>query len=169
MIINVAIVFVIFFCLISCNKTKKEELKQYLTNDSMAMWDITMKNFVELKDTSYYHHYYKSYLIYSNFVCDKFAKSRDGNRFIEFLGPKPNLIGLCNQWEIKNDSTIILNCKDVFVVKIINRDTLYLFDTLGIKKHEMYRDKTPWNIDEESVLIKNKQVESGEYLDPYIY
>lgn len=155
----------LFILLTSCTKSKKEELRVYLTNDSISMWDITMKRLTVLSDTTYYHHYFRSYLIQDDFVCESFAKTRNGIRYIDFLGPKTNFKGLCNKWEILNDSTVKLNCRDVFVVRIISRDTVHLIDTLGVKQHEMYRVQPPWNIDEESVKIRDKEVESGKYLE----
>jgi len=166
---SIKTVLIACILLTSCGKTKKEELREYLTNDSISMWDITMKRLTVLSDTTYYHRYFRSYLIQDDFVCEAFAKTRNGIRYIDFLGPKPNLRGLCNKWEILNDSTVKLNCRDVFVVRIISRDTVHLIDTLGVKQHEMYRVQPPWNIDEESVKIRDKRVESGEYLDKRIY
>ena len=68
-----------------------------------------------------------------------------------------------------NDSTVKLNCNNIFVVRIISKDTLFLIDVSGIKHHEMYRVQPPWNINEESVKIRDEQVKSGEYLDKRTY
>lgn len=154
---------------ISCDVSKKEELFDYLTNGKVSMWDITAKNYIKLRDTAYYREYIRSISFDVNYNCERYMKVICCDRIIDILGPKPNYRGLCNKWEILNDSTVKLNCKDVFVVKIISRDTVHLIDTLGIKQHEMYRVKPPWNIDKESVLNKNKEIESGEYLDNRIY
>lgn len=91
------------------------------------------------------------------------------DRHARRIGPKVNVTGKCNRWEMLNDSVIKMNCDETFVVKIINRDTVYLFDTLGVKKHEMYRVFKPWEINQESVEIRDKLIESGEYLSPYLY
>src|SRR5690606_10445309 len=155
----------LFILLTSCTKSKKEELKAYLTNDSISMWDITMKRLAVLSDTTYYHHYFRSISFGGNFECNQYAYTIYGDRIIDFLGPKPNYLGLCNKWEILNDSTVKLNCRDVFVVRIISRDTVHLIDTLGVKQHEMYRVQPPWNIDEETVKIRDKEVKSGKYLE----
>lgn len=47
----------------------------YLTNDSISMWDITMKRLAVLSDTSYYHHYFRSISFRKNFECDQYAKT----------------------------------------------------------------------------------------------
>ena len=166
---KVIICLIVSLFLFNCKKTKEDELFTYLTNDSISMWDITMKRLTVLSDTTYYHHYFRSYLFQDDFICESFAKTKNGIRLIDFLGPEPNLRGLCNKWEILNDSTVKLNCKNIFVIRKISRDTLHLIDTLGVKQHEMYRVQPPWNIDEESVKIRDKQVESGEYLDKRVY
>ena len=163
----ICILISLFF--LSCEKNKEKELFAYLTNDSISMWDITMKRLTVLSDTTYYHHYFRSYLIQDDFVCEGYAKTKIGERLLSIWGSEPNYAGLCNKWEILNDSTIKLNCRDVFVVRIISRDTVHLIDILGVKQHEMYRVQPPWNIDEESVKIRDKQVESGKYLDKRVY
>ena len=53
-------------------------------------------------------------------------------------------------------------CKEVFVIKKINKDTVYLYDLEGFKAHEMYRVSPPWNINQESVRIRDNKVDSGE-------
>lgn len=163
------IYLLIFLCFYSCKKHKENKLHIYLINDSLSMWDVTMKTLINFDDTTYYHHYFRSYLFKDDFICEGYAKTKIGDRLLSIWGPEPNYAGLCNKWEILNDSTVKLNCRDVFVVRIISRDTVHLIDTLGVKQHEMYRVKPPWNIDEESVEIRDKQVESGEYLDKRIY
>ncbi len=156
-------------CLMMGCKKEKEGILIYLTNDTISMWNMKISRLVILDDTTYYHHYFRSISFGENFECNQYAYTVYGDRIIDFLGPKPNYLGLCNKWEILNDSTVKLNCRDVFVIKIISRDTLHLIDTLGVKQHEMYRVQPPWNIDEESVKIRDKQVESGEYLDKRVY
>lgn len=162
-------ILMIFLLFISCEPNKTTKLNTYLTNDSISMWDITMERYVELKDTSYIHRYFRSISFSSDFNCERYAKTIYNDRMIDFLGPEPNYLGLCNKWEILNDSIVKLNCRDIFEIKIINKDTLFLLDSLGIKKHEMYRVKVPWNIDKELIQIRNEKVESGEYLDKKVY
>ena len=156
--------FIISFIFFGCKKEKKE-IFIYLTNDTISMWNMRMSRLVILDDTTYHHHYFRSISFCENYECNQYAYTIYGDRIIDFLGPKPNYLGLCNKWEILNDSTIKLNCRDVFVVKVISRDTLHLIDTLGIKQHEMYRVQPPWNIDEESVKLRDKEVKSGKYLE----
>lgn len=163
----ILIVLFLFGC--QSKLTNKEKLLNYLTNDSISMWDITMKRLAVLSDTSYYHNYFRSISFRKNFECDQYAKTIWGDRHMEVLGPEPGYADLCNKWEILNDSTVKLNCKNVFVVRIISKDTLHLIDVSGIKKHEMYRVQQPWNIDEETVKFIDKQVKSGEYLDKRTY
>lgn len=161
------LLFLVF--LFSCKQNKKDVLITYLTNDSVGMWDIVTERKVELKDTSYIHFYYRSISFSSDFTCERYAKTIWNERIIDYLGPIPNYLGLCNKWEIINDSIIKLNCKDVFVFKLINKDTLYLFDTLQIKKHEMYRVNNNWNIDKGSLNIKKEKIRRGHYLDDIVY
>lgn len=92
-----------------------------------------------------------------------------GDRHMKVLGPEPGYADLCNKWEVLNDSTVKLNCKNVFVVRIISKDTLHLIDVSGIKKHGMYRVQQSWNIDEETLKFRDEQVKSGEYLDKRTY
>lgn len=157
--------FIIFPMFFSCEKTKEDELFSYLTNDSISMWNVTMSSLAVLSDSTYYHHYFRSISFDENFECNQYAYTIYGDRMIDFLGPEPNYLGLCNQWGILNDSTVKLNCRDVFVVRIISRDTVHLIDTLGVKQHEMYRVQPPWNIDEELVKMRDKEVKSGKYLE----
>lgn len=159
----------IFSLLLFSSCHKKKILHEYLTNDSVSMWDMKINTLIELKDTSYNHSYFKSYLFDEEFNCQVFRNLIWGERIAQVIGPQSNILGLCDKWEILNDSTIKMNCDETFVVKIINRDTLYLFDTLGVKKHEMYRVSKPWNINQESVNIRDKLIESGEYLDNRSY
>lgn len=167
-LINI-ILFITCLFLLSCSFDKKRNLSSYLTNDSISMWDMKMNRLIKLKDTTYQHYYYKSFLFNKNLVCERYSKTKTGERLIDIIGPKPNYLGLCNRWEILNDSIIKLNCTDTFVIKIISEDTLYLFDRFGVKQHEMYRVDLPWNIDEESVKIHNEQIENEKYLDNKIY
>lgn len=159
----------VFSILVFSSCAKKNVLREYLTNDSISMWDMKINTLIELRDTSYNHSYFKSYLFKEDFNCQVFSKLIWDERVAEIIGPKPNILGLCDKWEILNDSTIKVNCVDTFVVKIINRDTIYLFDTLGVKKHEMYRVSKPWNINEESVEIRDKLIESGDYSGNIVY
>jgi len=168
-IMNKILYLGLFLLLTNCDFIKKPTLVEYLSNDSIQMWDITMYNYIELRDTSYFHKFLRSISFDKNFQCEQYARIICCERIIDVLGPKPNHFGLCNKWELLNDSTVKLNCKDVLVVKIINRDTVHLIDTLGIKQHEMYRVSPPWNVDKESVLIKNKKIENGEYLENISY
>src|SRR5690606_19555723 len=167
--INKFKILMIIFLFIACQPNKSEEMRTYLTNDSISMWDITMERHVQLRDTSYIHRYFRSISFSSDFICERYVKTIYNDRMIDFLGPEPNYIGLCNKWEILNDSIVKLNCRDIFAIKIINKDTLFLFDSLGIKKHEMYRVKTFWNIDKERIKIRDKKIENGEYLDKKVY
>lgn len=155
--------------LFSCKKNKQDILINYFTNDSISMWDIVTERKVELKDTSYIHLYYRSISFSSDFICERYAKTISNDRMIDYLGPIPNYLGLCNKWEFINDSIIKLNCKDVFIFKIINKDTLYLFDSLQIKKHEMYRVNSNWNIDKDLLNIKKEKIRSGHYLNDIVY
>lgn len=166
---NYTFLLMFFLLLLSCKHSKENKLSEYFTNDTISMWDMKMVSLQQLRDTTYYHNYFRSYLFQKDFICENYAKTNSGIRLIEILGSKPNYAGLCNKWEILNDSTIKLNCKNIFVVRIISKDTVHLIDTLGIKQHEMYRVEPPWNIDEESVRIRDKQIKTGEYLDNNIY
>ena len=158
------IIIVFLFFLFGCSE-KKKDIEIILTNDSISMWDIRRCDKVEINGVAYPHCYMESISFNINGICELYKKRILNDRKIIILGPKPNYLGLCNKWEILNDSTIKLNCRDVFVVKVISRDTLHLIDTLGIKQHEMYRVQPPWNIDEESVKLRDKEVKSGKYLE----
>src|SRR5690606_29188112 len=117
---NKFIIFILIsLFLFSCKKNKEKELFIYLTDDSISMWDITMKTVIKFDDTTYYHHYFRSYLFKDDFICEGYAKTKIGERLLSIWGPEPNYAGLCNKWEILNDSTVKLNCRDVFVVKVI--------------------------------------------------
>ena len=166
---KVIICLIVSLFLFNCKKTKEDELFSYLTNDSISMWDITMKRLTVLRDTTYYHHYFRSISFDKNFECNQYGYTIYGARIMDVLGPKPNYLGLCNKWEILNDSTVKLNCKNIFVIRKISRDTLHLIDTLGVKQHEMYRVQPPWNISEKSIKRRDREVESGEYLDKRVY
>ena len=158
----------IFSLLLFSSCHKKKILHEYLTNDSVSMWDMPIMELQVIDDDSSYFERTISFLFYKDLTCDVFNLGmRD--RHARRIGPKVNVTGKCNKWEMLNDSVIKMNCVDSFVVKIINRDTLYLFDALGVKKHEMYRVSKPWNINEESVEIRDKLIESGEYLSSYLY
>ena len=85
--------------LFSCKQNKQDKLINYFTNDSISMWDIVTERKVELKDTSYIHLYYSSISFSSDFTCERYAKTISNDRMIDYLGPKPNYLGLCNKWE----------------------------------------------------------------------
>ena len=166
---KVIICLIVSLFLFNCKKTKEDELFSYLTNDSISMWNITMKRLAVLRDTTYYHHYFRSISFDKNFECNQYAYTIYGDRIMDVLGPKPNYSGLCNKWEILNDSTVKLNCKNIFLIRKVSRDTLHLIDTLGVKQHEMYRVQPPWNISEKSIKRRDREVESGKYLDNRVY
>lgn len=161
------LIFFFIFLFTSCNRNN--QIFDTLTNDSSSMWDmkIVEKRKVGEHDSISINRHV-SYLFHKNFVCEVFNVGPT-DRIALKIGPKINVTGLCNKWEIVNDSIIKLNCKKLFIVKIIDKDTLYLFDTLGVKKHELYRVKKPWNINKESVNVRDKLIENNEYLSPYIY
>lgn len=163
---NLSILLVLIF-FASCGK--EYEIKNFLTNGSSSMWDMPIieKRMMGERDSIIIRRSI-GLLFYKDYKCERFNVG-EANRTALRIGPEVNITGLCNKWEILNDSTIRINCKDIFIVKIISKDTLYLFDTLGVKKHEMYRVKQPWNINEASVKIRDKLIESGEYLSPYLY
>lgn len=143
---KIFLLLIMIFLVISCKKSKQEELITILTNDSMSMWNVTMQTYIELKDTTYYHDYYKSLMFTKDFICDEFALLRSGIRNISLRDSIPNSFGYCNRWEILNDTMIKINCKEIFVIKKISKDTVYLYDLDGFKAHEMYRVSPPWNI-----------------------
>jgi len=164
---NSFIIFLLFILFSSC-KNKKNEILEYLSDNDSSMWNMVVKEkHIYDNDTLSFERTI-SFLFRSDYTCEVYNLGPLRRHALR-IGPKPNVTGLCNKWEILNDSTIKLNCKDIFVVKMISKDTLYLLDTLGVKKHEMYRVSQPWNIDEKSVKIRDKLIESGEYLSPYIY
>ena len=164
---NRFLIFILFFLLLSCDKSEKK-LVEYLTQNNRSMWDMPINEMQVIDNDTTYFERRNSYLFYENYICEVY-KLGPKQRHAVRIGPKTNVTQMCNKWEILNDSTIKLNCKDIFVVKMISKDTLYLLDTLGVKKHEMYRVSQPWNIDEKSVKIRDKLIESEEYLSPYIY
>lgn len=158
----------VFSFIVFSSCTKKNVLREYLTNDSVSMWDMPIMELQVIDNDSSYFERTISFMFHKDLTCEVFnlgMKDRHSRR----IGPKVNVTGKCNRWEILNDSVIKMNCDETFVVKIINRDTVYLFDTLGVKKHEIYRVSKPWKIDQESVEIRDKLIESGEYLSPYLY
>ena len=162
------IYFILLFIFNSCKNVNKDAI-DILTGDSVYLWDIITKDSIKLKDSLHYYEYTKSISFDVNGQSNRYDILVNRNRRIQIIGPKVNATGLCNKWEILNDSTIKLNCRDVFVVKVISRDTVHLIDTLGVKQHEMYRVHPPWNIDEESVSFWKEQIKSGKYLDKRIY
>lgn len=139
-------IFIFLLLISSCKKTKQEELITILTNDSMSMWNVTMQTYIELKDTTYYHDYYKSLMFTKDLICEQYSLLYSGKRDISIIGSTSYSMGYCNKWEILNDSTIKIMCTEVFVIKKINKDTVYLYDLDGFKAHEMYRVSPPWNI-----------------------
>lgn len=166
---NRLIYLLFLLCFYSCKKHRESTLHTYLTNDSLSMWDITTRDSIMLNDSLHYYEYTKSISFDISGQSNRYDILVNKKRRIQIIGPKLNYAGLCNKWEILNDSTVKLNCRDVFVIKIISRDTLHLIDTLGVKQHKMYRVQPPWNIDEESIKTRDNQLESGEYLDRRVY
>src|SRR5690554_2424548 len=164
---NSFLILVVLIFFISCEK--ENEIKNFLTNGSSSMWDMPIieKRMIGEQDSIIIQRSI-GLLFHEDYKCERFNVGKTKRTALR-IGPKVNVTGLCNKWKILNDSTIKLNCKDIFVVKMISKDTLYLLDTLGVKKHEMYRVSQPWNIDEKSVKIRDKLIESEEYLSPYIY
>lgn len=164
------IMFLILLLIMGCQPTfnNEEKLVNFLTNDSVSMWDIPINEMQVIDNDTTYFERRISYLFYKNYICEVY-KLGPKQRHAVRIGPKTNVTQMCNQWKILNDSTIRMNCKDIFVIRVVNRDTLYLIDTLRQKKHEMYRISQPWNINKESVEIRDKLIKNEEYLNPYIY
>jgi hypothetical protein len=164
---NRFLIFILFFLLLSCDKSEKK-LVEYLTQNNKSMWDMPINEMQVIDNDTTYFERRISYLFDKNYICEVY-KLGPKQRHAVRIGPKINVTQMCNKWEILNDSTIRMNCKDIFVIRVVNRDTLYLIDTLRQKKHEMYRISEPWNINKESVEIRDKLIENEEYLNPYIY
>lgn len=160
---NYFMILIISLVLMGCKKEKRD-IEILLTNDSISLWDIRIYYKTESNGITIYDDFLESISFNTNGLCELYKNMIYKKRKIEILGPKPNYLGLCNKWEIINDSTIKINCRDTFVVRIISRDTIHFYDTLGVKKHELYRVPPPWNIDEESVKRRDREVESGAYL-----
>src|SRR5690606_35346112 len=114
-IIFLGLLFLVFF---SCKKEKR--VCTILTNDSVALWDITFYE-ESYKNDSIYLKRTRSISFHNNFDCFTYSKLRTGERIIDVIGPKKNYLGLCSKWELINDSLIFLNCKNKFTVRIINR------------------------------------------------
>lgn len=159
----------VFSILVFSSCTKKNLLHEYFTNDSVSMWDMPIMELQIIDNDSLYFERNISFIFHKDFTCEVFNLGINDKRYALQIGPEVNYTNKCMKWEILNDSTITMNCVDTFVVKIINRDTVYLFDTLGVKKHEMYRVFKPWNINQESVKFRNSLIDSGEYLDNIVY
>src|SRR5690606_34146918 len=152
---------------LSCDKSEKK-LVEYLTQNNRSMWDMPINEMQVIDNDTTYFERRNSYLFYENYICEVY-KLGPKQRHAVRIGPKPNVTGLCNKWEILNDSTIKMNCKNIYTLKMIDRDTLYLINLSGKKEYEMYRVYEPWYIDMESVNIRDSLIQSGEYLSPYIY
>jgi|SRR5690606_16583290 len=162
-IIFLGLLFLVFF---SCKKEKR--VFTILTNDSVALWDITFYE-ESYKNDSIYLKRTRSISFHNNFDCFTYSKLRTGERIIDVIGPKKNYLGLCSKWELINDSIIFLNCKNKFTVRIINRDSIDLVDSLGIVKFHLKRVQKPWNIDENSLKRREREVKTGEYIKQPIY
>lgn len=165
-IIIFSFILVSFF---NCNENKNSTLIKLLTNDSISLWDKKIYDSIYSDDGYYYYNRFESISFDINYDCELYYKTIDDNRIIKILGPMINKDGLCNKWEIINDTTIKLNCNEIFIVEIINRDTLILYDQNYIKKHELYRVIEDWNIDKESLIKKNEAIESEDYLSPIVW
>lgn len=154
--------FLVIFFFSSCNKENK--LKKILTDDDKSLWDIPYDElYVNLNNDSIILQKTLSLLFYKDFTCERFNLGPIG-RVAVMIGPEINYLELCNKWRIINDSTIEVNCKDIYIIKVINNDTLHLFDKNGIKKHEMYRVQKNWNIHEESVKIRDRLIKNKDYI-----
>lgn len=154
--------------LISCNTEEKKTI-EYLSEDSLSMWDMPIKEMQVVDNDTIYYGRTISFLFHNDFICEVFNLGLKKERYAIQIGPKVNYTGKCMRWKIINDSTIQLNCKDVYILKPQSRDTLFLFDVSGIKVQEMYRVAKPWNINQNSLKIRNELIENEEYLDNKIY
>ena len=51
----ILILIVLFLCGCQSKPTNKEKLLNYLTNDSISMWDITTRDSIMLNDSLHYY------------------------------------------------------------------------------------------------------------------
>lgn len=165
---NKILIIIMLIFIFSCKK-QKSEIESILTNDSISMWDRTEYEMDTLEDGSLKERIYiRSVSFQTNGSCNFFRRMRDGSqRYIVIRGPEPDFYGVCNRYELLNDSTIKMFCKYSFSIKIISRDTLHLLDSLGNKVHDLYRVPPPWNIYKESIEERNREVRSGKYKESY--
>lgn len=158
------IIFLLIMCLTFFSCKKEVSLFTLLTNNSTSLWDISFYEELSIGDSVYLHKRTRSISFHSNLDCFTYSKLRTGERTIDIIGPKKNYLGLCSKWKLINDSVIFLNCKDTFIVRIINKDSIDLIDSLGIIKYHLKRVQKPWDIDEESLKRREQEIKTGEYI-----
>jgi len=163
------IIFLVLLLLVFFSCQNEKRVFTILTNDSVSLWDISFYEEANINDSLYLRKRTKSISFHTNFDCFTYVKWRTGERTIDVIGPQKNYLGLCSKWELINDSIIFLNCKNKFTVRIINRDSIDLVDSLGIVKFHLKRVQKPWNIDENSLKRREREVKTGEYIKQPIY
>lgn len=158
------LIFLFIICISFSSCKKEKEVFTILTDNSASLWDISFYEEASIGDSTYLFQRTRSISFHNNYDCFTYTKWRTGERTIDIIGPQKNYLGLCSRWELINDSLIFLNCKNKFTVRIINRDSLDLIDSLGNVKFQMKRIQKPWNIDKESLKRREQEVKTGEYI-----
>lgn len=156
------IIFLLIICLSFFSCKKENKVFTILTSNSVSLWDISFYEELYIDDSVYLHKRTRSISFHSNFDCFTYTKWRTGERTIDIIGSKKNYLGLCSKWELINDSLIFLNCKNKFTVRIINRDSINLIDSLGIVKYQLKRVRKPWRIDKESLIRREKEIKTDK-------
>jgi len=158
------IIFLFIICISFFSCKKKEKVFTILTDNSTSLWDISFYEEAYIDDSTYLFQRTRSISFHNNFDCFTYTKWRTGERTIDIIGPKKNYLGLCSKWELINDSLIFLNSENKFTVRIINKDSVDLIDSLGNVKFQLKRVKKTWNIDKKSLKRREQEVKTGEYI-----
>lgn len=155
---------ILLFLSVSCNKdSKQQDIKSYLTSDSVQFWDAY--NFNKSVKMSY------SFDKFGR--CEFYGLGIDGIRRVYPYDSIPNEYGICNRWELNDDGTLNIMCEDKYEIILLDKDSMVLkkLNNPGSQwVRAFYKVKNNLNIDKERLLWRDsilqiRQKERKEYED----
>lgn len=146
--------FILLFLSFSCSKdSKQQDIKSYLTSDSIQFWDAY--NFNKSGKMSY------SFDKFGR--CEFYGLGIDGIRRIYPYDSIPNEYGVCNRWKLNDDGTLNIMCEDKYEIIFHDKDSMVLkkLNKPGLHwTRTFYKVKSNWNIDKERLLWRDSIIEA---------
>lgn len=157
MLINkrILLLLTIIVFIFSCKENYHSDFKSNLTNDSIEMWNSYLPMTGENENISFSFN--------SDGNAEIYGIDIYGNRKIHAYDSIPNDYGICNRWELINDSTLTIMCNSEYRILSYEKDSIRLKKLNNPGKDKirvLYKVKGNWNIDKERLLWRDSIIEA---------